>query len=145
MNIQEQEYPSFRSRSRKQWCSTELLIEVTRHRFPSRDLRTRSILVQEYEDALESLARQKEVELVWIPRHMGIPANERTDQLARIGSEEPCQGPEPTLGISRGVWSWRSSHIPMFHNFVLRKLQGLSQELNQELYGPLRDLEPAIL
>ncbi|KAJ8912273.1 hypothetical protein NQ315_008320 [Exocentrus adspersus] len=41
--------------------------------------RTRSILVQEYGDALESLARQKEMELVavcWVPGHMRILGNE---------------------------------------------------------------------
>ncbi|KAJ8921240.1 hypothetical protein NQ315_013712 [Exocentrus adspersus] len=38
--------------------------------------RTRSMLVQECGDALESLARQKEVGLVWVPGHMGIPGNE---------------------------------------------------------------------
>ncbi|KAJ8912276.1 hypothetical protein NQ315_016774 [Exocentrus adspersus] len=64
--------------------------------------RTRSKLVQECGDALESLARQKEVGLVWVPEHMGIPGNERADQLARLGSGKPPQGPEPILGISRG-------------------------------------------
>ncbi|KAJ8923489.1 hypothetical protein NQ315_010067 [Exocentrus adspersus] len=49
-------------------------------------------------DALESLARQKEVGLVWVPGHTVIPGNERADQLARLRSEEP----EPILGISRG-------------------------------------------
>ncbi|KAJ8919289.1 hypothetical protein NQ315_003873 [Exocentrus adspersus] len=37
--------------------------------------RTRSMLVQECGDALESLARQKEVRLVWVPGHMAIPGN----------------------------------------------------------------------
>ncbi|KAJ8910772.1 hypothetical protein NQ315_008893 [Exocentrus adspersus] len=64
--------------------------------------RTRSILVQECGDALESLAGQREVELVWVPGHMGVPGNERADQLARLGSGQPCQGPEPILGITRG-------------------------------------------
>ncbi|KAJ8917982.1 hypothetical protein NQ315_011435 [Exocentrus adspersus] len=65
--------------------------------------KTRSMLVQECGDALESLVRQKEVGLVSVSGHMGIPGNERTDQLARLGSGEPPQGPEePILGISRG-------------------------------------------
>ncbi|KAJ8918345.1 hypothetical protein NQ315_008038 [Exocentrus adspersus] len=64
--------------------------------------RTRSMLVQECGDALVSLARQKEVGLVWVPGHMGIPGNKRADQLTRLGSGGPPQGPEPILGISRG-------------------------------------------
>ncbi|KAJ8918804.1 hypothetical protein NQ315_011088 [Exocentrus adspersus] len=37
---------------------------------------SRTILVQQCGDALESLARQKEVELGWVPGHMGISGNE---------------------------------------------------------------------
>ncbi|KAJ8918272.1 hypothetical protein NQ315_014142 [Exocentrus adspersus] len=58
--------------------------------------RTRSMLIQECGDALESLARQKEVEFVSALEHMGIPGNERADQLARLGSGEPIRR------ISRG-------------------------------------------
>ncbi|XP_018569028.1 uncharacterized protein LOC108909246 [Anoplophora glabripennis] len=64
--------------------------------------RTRSVLVQECGDALELLARRREVELVWVPGHMGIPGNESVNQLARPGSRRTCQGPEPILGITRG-------------------------------------------
>ncbi|KAJ8923915.1 hypothetical protein NQ315_006691 [Exocentrus adspersus] len=63
---------------------------------------TRSTLVQECGDALQSLTRQEQVELVWVSERMGIPGNERADQLARLGSREPCQGPDLILGISRG-------------------------------------------
>ncbi|KAJ8970668.1 hypothetical protein NQ317_007977 [Molorchus minor] len=48
--------------------------------------RTKSALVQECGDALEQLARQKEVALVWVPGHIGVPVNERTDELARSES-----------------------------------------------------------
>ncbi|KAJ8916149.1 hypothetical protein NQ315_004516 [Exocentrus adspersus] len=64
--------------------------------------RTRSTLVQECGDALESLARQKQVELVWVPGSMGIQGNERANQLTCLGSGPSCQGPQPIFGISRG-------------------------------------------
>ncbi|KAJ8914772.1 hypothetical protein NQ315_013275 [Exocentrus adspersus] len=90
--------------------------------------RTRSMLVQEDGDALDSLARQKEVGLVWIPGHMGVPGNERADQLARLGSEESLQGPEPILGISRGSingalsrWTYRRLGMSWRMNAVCRQ------------------------
>ncbi|KAJ8910896.1 hypothetical protein NQ315_003949 [Exocentrus adspersus] len=64
--------------------------------------RTRSMLVQECEDTLESLVRQKEVGLVSVSEHnMEIPGNQRADKLARLGSGKPSQGPEPILVTSR--------------------------------------------
>ncbi|KAJ8968937.1 hypothetical protein NQ314_002029 [Rhamnusium bicolor] len=62
--------------------------------------RTRSALVQECGDALEELARHKQVRLVWVPGHMGVPGNEKADELARLGAEETCHGPEPMLETS---------------------------------------------
>ncbi|KAJ8921237.1 hypothetical protein NQ315_013709 [Exocentrus adspersus] len=53
-------------------------------------------------DALESLARQKEVGLVWVPGHMSIPGNERADQLAYPESGNSAQVPEPILETSKG-------------------------------------------
>lgn len=41
------------------------------------------------------------VSLVWVPGHIGIPGNERADELARKGSSEPIFGPEPALTIMK--------------------------------------------
>jgi ribonuclease HI len=38
-----------------------------------------------------------------VPGHKGTDGNEMTDQLAKLGSEQPFMGPEPACGISMGV------------------------------------------
>ena len=43
----------------------------------------------------------KEVELLWVPGHSGIEGNEKTDRLAKRGSQSPFCGPEPVFGITR--------------------------------------------
>jgi ribonuclease HI len=41
--------------------------------------------------------------VIWVPGHERIDGNERADQLAKLGSERPFTGPEPTCDISLGV------------------------------------------
>ncbi|KAJ8982792.1 hypothetical protein NQ317_018493 [Molorchus minor] len=55
--------------------------------------RTRSVIG----NALEELARHKEVTLIW----NGVPGNEKADELARLGSEGRCLGPSSYLGITK--------------------------------------------
>nr|CAH7756690.1 unnamed protein product [Callosobruchus chinensis] len=63
--------------------------------------RTRTPLVQECAERLEELTRLKEVILMWVPGHMGVPGNEEADRLARLGTRGPFVGPEPAIGLSR--------------------------------------------
>jgi len=45
-----------------------------------------SRLVEEYLEAIHSLATLNEVTLVWVPRHYGILGNKVADHLVRQGS-----------------------------------------------------------
>ncbi|KAJ8910356.1 hypothetical protein NQ315_004972 [Exocentrus adspersus] len=66
--------------------------------------KTRSMLVQEYGDALEFLARQKEVGLVWVPGHMEISGNERADQYWHVSSQgNPLRSWNQSLGSREEV------------------------------------------
>ncbi|KAJ8912501.1 hypothetical protein NQ315_000677 [Exocentrus adspersus] len=65
--------------------------------------RTRSILVQEVRRCPGVFSQAEGGGACLGPGTYGtIPGNERADQLARLGSGEPPQEPEPILGISRG-------------------------------------------
>jgi len=57
-------------------------------------------LIQECWDALYKVAEQKQVNLVWIPVHMGFAGNERADALVRLGSSENPITAEPHIGLS---------------------------------------------
>jgi Ribonuclease HI len=41
------------------------------------------------------------IQLVWVPEHMGINGNEIADQLAREDSSYRLVGPESALGIDQ--------------------------------------------
>jgi hypothetical protein len=43
------------------------------------------------------------VQLIWVPGHKGTDGNEIADQLAKLGSEHPFEGPELAWSISVGV------------------------------------------
>jgi ribonuclease HI len=45
------------------------------------------------------LAKQKRVQLMWVPGHESFEGNETADQLAELGAECLLIGPEPACGI----------------------------------------------
>nr|CAI5820276.1 unnamed protein product [Callosobruchus analis] len=63
--------------------------------------RARTPLAQECAERLEELARLKEVTLMWVPGHAGVPGNEEADRLARLGTREQFIGPEPAIGLRK--------------------------------------------
>lgn len=60
------------------------------------------------------LAENNRIQLVWVPKHMGIGVNEVADQSTKQGFSHPLVGTEPALGIlaevARGIIrAWKSS------------------------------------
>ena len=49
---------------------------------------------------LNSLAKNNEVHLLWIPEHSGLDGNKKADELARKGSSMQFIGPELCFGLS---------------------------------------------
>jgi len=49
------------------------------------------------------LAEHNRIQLVWMPRHMGIDENEIAEKLTMPVSSPPVTEPEPALGISAKV------------------------------------------
>jgi len=52
---------------------------------------------------LETLSKDNDVTLTWVPGHSGIPGNEKADELARRGSSSQFIGPEPAVGRYAGL------------------------------------------
>lgn len=59
-----------------------------------------SKLVWECTLLLQKLSVNNTIVLYWVPGHQGIQGNEKADELARVGSSQHLQGPEPFCGVS---------------------------------------------
>lgn len=62
-----------------------------------------SKLVWECLGKLNELGKKNKVTIYWVPGHLGIPGNEKADELARKGSSNNLQGPEPFCGVGKGT------------------------------------------
>ena len=49
---------------------------------------------------LPKVAKRCALMILWVPGHSGIDGNEKTDELARAGSDNKFIGPEPAIRIS---------------------------------------------
>ena len=62
-----------------------------------------SIQVKTIISALNELGKSNSVSVRWVPGHMGVPGNERADELAREGSSTLPIGPPPFVPIPAGA------------------------------------------
>jgi ribonuclease HI len=60
-----------------------------------------SPLVRQCQKALNDISTRHTVGLYWVPGHTRVRGNEMADKLARDGSVQRFDGPDPVLGVSR--------------------------------------------
>ena len=61
---------------------------------------TTSTLVWECYEALNKLAEDKQVTVLWTPGHRGIKGKETADRLTKLVTKQNPTGLEPVIGIS---------------------------------------------
>ena len=61
---------------------------------------TTSTLIWECYEALNKLAEDNQVTVLWTPGHMGIKGKETTDRLAKLATKQNPTDLEPVIGIS---------------------------------------------
>ena len=87
------------------------------------------ITVQECKEQLCKLQqRSNQIVLHWIPAHKGYIGNEQADTLAKLGTNQTTEGPEPRVPISQSVLKEEiNKWIEMEHNENWKKRKDCRQ------------------
>jgi ribonuclease HI len=68
---------------------------------------------------LELAEHNKVKKLIWMPGHSGVEGNEKADQLAKLGADEPLLGPEPltkkTARRAMDLWAQSKARMAWKH------------------------------
>ncbi|KAJ8977058.1 hypothetical protein NQ317_007869 [Molorchus minor] len=95
---------------------------------------------------LQRLATNNHVKLRWIPGHNGFEGNERSDFLARLGSELGPVGPELLVLISKATYAQSISkwviqqHVEYWEKHELRQSRTFMTEPTDQLTNSLLSL-----
>ena len=93
--------------------------------------RTKSRMIADIISQLNILGSSHTVHLCWVPGHEGVAGNERADELAREGSANAPQGPEPFIPLDYSTLKQE------LRNFFLRKHINQYSNLNYSDKGKI--------
>ncbi len=90
-------------------------------------------------EALNDLGNTVKVELRWVKAHVGHEGNERADELAKEGANNPIQGVEPYLGLTKKMVTARVNEITE-ETWNIRWLAQKDKYRQTKLWFPKRDM-----
>jgi hypothetical protein len=99
--------------------------------------KTTPALLRQCQKALNDTSARHAVGQYWVPGHAGVRGNEIADKLARDGSVQRFDGPEPFLGVSRENIRKEIKHWMENQHLVLWRVPCSTQRRARELIsGP---------
>ena len=105
---------------------------------------TRSHLVKDTADILNQLSQTLNITLHWVPAHSNIDGNEKADNLANIGSDNPPIGPHPfTPFTNTTLNNILDSHFRSMHR--KRLINYKNKDLHLNLITSFFDKEHSII